>query len=817
MTRIKLALFITSFFLFSLPVLGQSIKGYSKEQLAELSVKVEDQVRFLEFLLNTLGDAQSSARDKDVIIRESYLKIFRDGKVQIEDDLLADRKVVTNKDVQAYLKDIEFFYKSVAFKFKIREIKPTQKENGEIFFLVSLDRSLTAIGITGEKVTTTQLRFIEVNVDEKSQDLKIASIYTTKVSRDEELDAWWKGLDIGWKSYFKTRFQISELDSISPSDLYRFVAIDSLNLSNNQLIKDLTPLAELRDLKFLDISHTRIVDLSPIANVTFLEDLNLSNTATSAIQFIKYSDRLKALDISATGVEDISELSNLKSLVYFKADNTPIQNFSVLNEFKELQQLYLRGSGFNNMGNITELGKLTSLSLSRNFILNFSVLARLKSLVELDLSETNCEDLSSLAELTELAYLDITSTAVSDLSPLAFLSNLRKVLADETKLSTADATLFTRTRPEVLLIHHVKDLKAWWDGLTLAWKNALIKSNPALGVVDPGIEVLTQLVTKTNLSLEGAGFETLAPLTRFVSLTELNLSDNPFVSDLLPLTELKTLKILLAKNTGIQDVSILKDNKALVYLDFESSPVISIFELAALPDLKYLNVNKSQVPSDEFPRILLARPDLLVIYRSEELLNWWSLLDSNWKEILKEKFKITGEPSLALLHQLTSVSELVLEGTSIIDLSPVLLFSNLRSLHFFDAPLVDLGPISQMKLLTTLRLSQLPATNYFPISQLTNLIDLDISTTGIEELTSLSNLVNLEKLVVSGTNIKSLKGIEGLVNLVELDFASTDVRSLKPVEGIVGLKKVTCFNTRLSPKAVEAFMFSIPTCEVRYY
>ena len=132
---------------------------------------------FLEFLLNTLGDAQSSARDKDVIIRESYLKIFRDGKVQIEDDLLADRKVVTNKDVQAYLKDIEFFYKSVAFKFKIREIKPTQKENGEIFFLVSLDRSLTAIGITGEKVTTTQLRFIEVNVDEKSQDLKIASIY----------------------------------------------------------------------------------------------------------------------------------------------------------------------------------------------------------------------------------------------------------------------------------------------------------------------------------------------------------------------------------------------------------------------------------------------------------------------------------------------------------------------------------------------------------------------------------------------------------------------------------------------------------------
>lgn len=817
MIRIKIALFLSFFFNLFLPALGQSIKGYSKEQLAELSVKVEDQVRFLEFLLNTLGDAQTTARDKDVIIRESYLKIFRDGKVQIEDDLVADRKVVTNKDVPAYLKDIEFFYKSVAFKFKIREIKPSQKENGEIFFLVSLDRSLTAIGIKGEKITTTQLRFIEVNVDEKSQDLKIASIYTTKVSRDEELVAWWKGLDLGWKSYFKSRFQISQLDSISPSDLYRFVAIDSLNLSNNQLIKDLTPLSELRDLKFLDISHSRIVDLSPIANVTFLEGLNLSHTATSAIQFIKYSDRLKILDISATRIEDISELSNLKNLTYFKADKTPIQNFSVLNQFKELQELSLRESGFNNMENIKELGKLNRLTLSRNFILNFSALAKLKSLVELDLSETNCEDLSSLADMGELAYLDITSTSVSDLSPLLFLSNLKKVLADETKLSNEDATLFIRNRSEVLLIHHVKDLKAWWDGLTLAWKNALIKSYPALGAVDPGIEVLSQLLTKTRLSLEGAGFENLAPLVRFVSLTELNLSDNPFVSDLLPLTEVKTLKVLIAKNTGIQEVRILKENKALEYLDFESSPVSSIFELTTLPDLKYLNVNKSQVSSDEFPRFLLARPDLLVIYRSEELLNWWSLLDSNWKEILKDKFKITGEPSLEQLHELTSVSELVIEGALINDLSPVLLFSNLRSLHFFDAPLVDLGPISQMKLLTTLRLSQLPASNYFPISQLTNLIELNISNTGIEELTSISNLVNLKKLVVSGTNIKSLKGIEGLVNLVELDFASTDVRSLKPVEGILGLKKVTCFNTRLSPKAIETFTLSFPNCEVRYY
>jgi hypothetical protein len=113
MIRSRYILFAGFIFLFNLSLSAQTIKGYSKEQVKEFSSKVEDQVRFLEYLLNTVGSAETPARDKDIIIRESYLKIFRDAKVQVEDDLLLDRKVVTNKDVTAYIKDIEFFYKNV--------------------------------------------------------------------------------------------------------------------------------------------------------------------------------------------------------------------------------------------------------------------------------------------------------------------------------------------------------------------------------------------------------------------------------------------------------------------------------------------------------------------------------------------------------------------------------------------------------------------------------------------------------------------------------------------------------------------------------
>jgi hypothetical protein len=796
---------------------GQTIKGYSTDQLTELSTKVEDQVRFLEFLLNTVGNSQTSARDKDVIIRESYLKIFRDGKVQIEDDLVIDRKVVTNKDVAAYFKDIEFFYKNIEFKFKIREIKPGQKENGQVFFLASLDRTLTATGLKGEKISNTKPRFIEVNLDEKSQELKIASIYTTKISRDDELKAWWASLDTGWKSYFKSRFEVSKTDSVDLSKLYQFVAVDSLNLSGKTQIKHLRPLSELRDLKFLDISHSTIEDLSPIANITLLESLNLSNTPTAAIKFIKYSDRLRFLDISATQIEDISELINLSSLQVLKASNTSIQSFAVLNQFKQLQELDLTESGFNTIENIKDLAVLESLTLSKNYILNYSLLSNLRSLVRLDLSETNFEDLSSLSTLTKLVQLDITSCKVSDLTPVSSLPTLKKIAADNTGLSQEAATLFVRNHPEVLLIHHVKDLQSWWEGLSMAWKAALIKINPALELERPRIEILTQTLNLPTLNLDDSGIESLMPVVRFVSLSSISFSNNPLVDNLLPLQEVKTIRKLVAKKTSVEDASVVAGNLLLEEIDLEGSPILSIKGLSVLPKLNYLNVNASQVKEVEFPEFLQERPDVSIIYRTDSLFSWWEALNEDWKEVLSEKFKLTASPTTDELHHLTSVATLTLEGVSFTDLEPLTIFNNLRKLVVFDAPTLVLSPLSQLTKLTSLKLSQLPAIDYLPISGLVTLEELDLSNTGIDELLALSKLTKLKKLNLSGTNIKSLKGIEALTNLEELDVASTDLRSLKVLENIGGLKKLTCFNTRLTPRIVDSFKETFPKCEVRFY
>ncbi|AMQ57508.1 leucine-rich repeat domain-containing protein [Algoriphagus sanaruensis] len=818
MIKIKHLFLVLSLFSYGLSAVNaQTIKGYTKDQITEFSTKVEDQILFLEYLLNTVGNAQTPARDKDVIIRESYLKIFRDEKVQVEDDLLLDRKVVTNKDVTAYLKDIEFFYKNVEFKFKIREVKPGQKENGEVFFLASLDRTLTATGINGEKITNTKPRFVEVNLQDASQELKIVSIYTTKVSRDEELKTWWNGLPLAWKSYFKGRFSLGASDSANMDMLYRFVSIDSLNLSGNKDIQSLSPLSELRDLKVIDISNTRIKNLGPISNVTFLESLNIANTPTSDIQFIKYSDRLKSLDISFTKVDSINELLNLKSLIALKAQKTPIMSFGVINEFKNLEELDLRESGFNNAENIKDLKNLKRLDLAKNYLINFSSLSGLTSLQYLDLSETNLQDLGPLAGMAQLEFLDITKTQVSDLQAIAALKNLKKVSADETQISPLVADNFVRQHPDVLLIHHVKDLESWWGALSEAWKSRLKQINPRITSDQPGIEILTQTVTISRLDLSGADIESLNPITRFVNLNELNFSDNPSIIDLLPLSEVKTLTKIAGKNTGVSDLAVLQELKELTEIDLEGSPVQTIKPILNLPKLNYLNVNGSAIFKEEVPEILIQRPDLTLVYRTEELTNWWGKLDSSWKDLLRRQFSLPEDPTTEQLHRLTSLAELKFERVSVSDLSALPIFVNVRKLEIFDAPISSISHISGLPQLTQLKLSQIPVVDFLPISSLSKLNELDLSNTAVEDLEALSSLFELKKLNLSGTNLKSLKGLESLFSLEELDVASTNLRSLKPIEALSNLKKLSCFNTRLMTRTIDSFKAAHPDCEVRFY
>lgn len=795
---------------------AQDMAGYSKQEIKELSTQAEDQIRFLEYFLNTLGSEETPARDKDVIIRESYKKIFRDEKVQVEDDLLLDRKVITNKDITAYMKDIEFFFRDANFKFKIREIKPMERDNGELSFIISMDRTLTATGLDQEKISNTKPRFVEINVDKRSNELKIASMYTTKLSRDKELEEWWGSLSYTWESYLRNKVGLAEEDSVTLDDLYKISAIDSINLSGNQYVIDLDAIEALRELKYVDISNTQIVELGPISNVTFLSYLNIANTPAEDIQFIKFSDRLTHLNISGTKVQDISELGNLDQLHTLEAVGTPIESFGVLNSFTALRHLNLRESGFNNVENIQDLENLSYLDVSGNFLINFELLSQLKNLEQLYLMETNFVDLTPLSEHERLRVVNINQTEVADLSPLNDKFTLQRVYADRTRITEENADAFARRNRRVLLIHNVENLQIWWTDLSESWKMVLSFINPELDKTVPSIEDLSMTVGMDSLDLSGSMINTLGPVLKFRKISYLNFDNTP-IQDLSPLSEIRTLTSISGKNSSVATLQPLSNLTGLVSLNFENAPVQSILPIKNLPNLTFLNVDRSRIQEEEIPVFLESNPEINVIYRSEALLLWWEMLSDTWRALISKQFGGSVEPGVEELHRWASSPVLKVQGESISNLQPLLAFSNLRKLEVIDVPLMDISAVGGLKLLEELKISQAPVNEIDAIGLLTDLKALDLSYTGIDDLRPLADLRILETLNVSGTNIRVLRGLETLSNLRDLDISSTNVRSLRPIQGLSLIEKLTCFNTRLNNRAVDAFRKLNPQAEVRFY
>jgi hypothetical protein len=322
--------------------------------------KVRDIVAFLEYMLNTLGSSGTSTRDKEVLVTESYSKIFRDSKVQVEDDLDAQRQVITNKDVVAYLKDVDFFFNDVRFEFNIEGIESGTISGGKQFYKVSTRRVLKGTNSEGEPVTNTSPRFIEINYDPQLQDLKIVSMYTNQFNEKGAMQAWWKTLSYEWQGVFRKKLNLK--DSVTLSDLQRLTGIDELDVSNNEYIVTIEPLSQLVNLRTLNISRTSTTDLTPIRNLTELVTLNISNTEVEDLTPLKYSSNMTTLDLSNTRVNDISVIEKMPKLERLSVRGLSVSDYSSISTLTNLKEVDMKGSKIADLSPLENLTQLTLIN-----------------------------------------------------------------------------------------------------------------------------------------------------------------------------------------------------------------------------------------------------------------------------------------------------------------------------------------------------------------------------------------------------------------------------------------------------------------------
>jgi Leucine-rich repeat (LRR) protein len=780
---------------------------------AEHEQKVRDIVAFLQYVLNTIGSKETSARDKDVLIRESYMKIFRDDKVQIEDDLDENRSVITNKDVQAYLKDVDFFFEDAEFEFNIRSIKGEENANGELFYKVTTSRNLRATTVGGKQINKTIPRYIEINYNPADQDLKIVSIYTNVFDESKALQTWWSQLSYEWQSVFKRRLGITA-DSVTLDDIKNMTSIDALDLSDNQFLRTIEPLAELSNLKTLDLSGTGITDLTPIRNLTGLAELDISQTSVTDLTPLKYSDKLTRLVLAGTPVNDLSVVGQMPALETLDISRTGVLDISPLSACTSLKYLHMEAAPVSDLHPLATLTSLVEVNASQTLVRDLTPLSGLTQLEILSLDSTYFQDISALATLENLKVVSLNHTSVANLRPLQNLKKLERVYCDHTGITSTVADDFMAARPGVLVIFDTEDLQTWWGSLTAEWRNVL---SAAAGVGrEPSKEELARVTNLDSVNFAGnIAIQSLEPLDRMRKL-EAVVAAKTTINDLSPLRGHRHLRFLDISNTRVEDITVIRNFRELQVFNASNTRIPNIEPVMSAADLERLYVDHTGVDERQVQEFLRRNPECLVMFKTDTLKAWWSDMEDEWKTVMTDHVPVKDATLSEDLHRLVELQVLRVSNAPISDLEPLTEFVRLRELQVSGTMVSDLSPLAGLTSLRTVRATNSPVRDIEPLAELTDLEELDISNTPVDDLSPVSQLVNLRKLNCSGTQIMRLDPLEELETLDELDCSNTKVRRLDAVMKLK-LKSLKCYNTGISEKRVRDFAKRNPECRIVHY
>lgn len=834
---------------------GSQAQKLSKDEIAKYENEINMMVSYLEETMNFLGDSTTSALEKEIVFTESWSKIFIDDKVQIEDDLDVNRKTPINKDVQAYLKDIDFFFKWAHFELDLQSIANNTRDDGSTYFKATLTRHLTATNINDEPVDDVRNRFIEINLDRQNNSLKIASIYTTKINEKEALRNWWNSLSQNWKNrlgsdiFLYDSIPLANVGMITPTDfmgsypiidtitdqvvfkdkifkndmpeldakLKLVVQRQSLNLSGIPEIISLEPLSELSDLTWLDISETSIEDLSPVRNLNKLKVLRANSTLVEDLSALKYNITLKELEVANTTIDDLAVLSALRNLEKLNLANTQVNRLTHLKNCQNLNSLNLGGTRIANIGILQDLTQLRTVDISNTAVRDLGPISELKDLQSLNISGSAVSNLQALSEMENLRELYCSNTSISDLTPLKSNRRLSKIYCDNSGIHDAEASAFTKTNPFALVIYDTEALKTWWRELPMFWRDLFSKQIQINK--EPMTEQLHQIINMQELDLSGKSYiQSLMPVSRLTNLRSLNIA-NTEIGFLQPIQGLANLESLNISHTYISDLKPLQEMSNLKYLNIMNTPVNDLSALVNDKSIEVIYADSTTIGKSQVIALKESQRQVTVVYQTEALKAWWESLDAIWQAIFRNAIGTQSEmPNALELQQIADLKVLEISPEfPIVSIEPLTNLMWLERLTINNQGVSDLTPLTNKEYLLELNAQNNPISSLKPIEESVLLELFNIENTQVSDLGPLSKMNNLITLNASGTPVKSLKPLTNLQKLENLFINNTNVRSISPVENIPSLKQLKVYNTKVKRRAVEKLQEKRLDLNIIYY
>lgn len=195
----------------------------------------------------------------------------------------------------------------------------------------------------------------------------------------------------------------------------------------NQEFGDISPLANLTKLKYLDLRNVAknghgIKDLSPLAKLTNLEYLNLFKAEPINVNELENLVKLKSLNLGAAKINSVSFASKMINLEYLNLEHNEFADVTALEDLVNLKTLLLDS---------TVKTWITDTSKSR--IKDISKLSRLTKLEELGVSNNDIDNIDVVKNFKKLNKFHATNNNITNFESLLSLRGLQEVWIQENK------------------------------------------------------------------------------------------------------------------------------------------------------------------------------------------------------------------------------------------------------------------------------------------------------------------------------------------------------------------------------------------------
>lgn len=227
------------------------------------------------------------------------------------------------------------------------------------------------------------------------------------------------------------------------SEIMYFTNLEYLDLRGNH-ITNFMPLANLRTLKYLDISKNFSVmsgnkekglDLTPMQNLVLLETLIASGNLITDVTPLAGLTCLKELDLQNNRLTEVSALATCTSLENLNLSSNYGVNSATMNEqgissiacvagMTNLQTLRVGNNILTSLEGVEGLAALKYVDVTQNYLMDLSPLAQCPQLDTLLASNNNLLDLSGIANHPTIRELDVQVNRIHYVAEILTMNSL---------------------------------------------------------------------------------------------------------------------------------------------------------------------------------------------------------------------------------------------------------------------------------------------------------------------------------------------------------------------------------------------------------